>query len=78
MGRIRGVVDPFPQRGDPPTGMFSSKGSQKYDGNNASSADLATMRAAHKMTRVDPVSRDNRIAGVTQGPPSQTKNGGKR
>jgi hypothetical protein len=77
MGKIRGVVDPFPQRGDKPTGMFSSKGRQKYDGNNASAADLATQRAAHAATRVDPVSRDNRIRGVSQGPSSQSKNGGK-
>jgi hypothetical protein len=77
MGRIRGVVDPFPQRGDPPTGMFSSKGRQKYDGNNASAADLSTQRIAHAADRVGPVSRDNRIKGVNQGPPSQSKNGGK-
>lgn len=77
LGRIRGVVDPFPKRGKPPTGMFSSKGSQKYDGNDASAADLATMRAAHKADRVDPVGRDNRISGVSQGPSSQSKNGGK-
>jgi hypothetical protein len=57
--------------------MFSSKGSQKYDGNAASSADLATRAAANKSDRLDPVGRDNRIVGVSQGPSSQSKNGGK-
>lgn len=77
MGKIRGVVDPFPTRGKPPTGMFSSRGSQKMDPVTAPAGDVALKRKAHVIDNVGPVSRDNRINGVSKGPRSQSKNGGK-
>lgn len=58
MSGIRGKRNPMPKKGMAPTGIFSTRGSQKKDptgpmanltGNNADKA------------RKDPVKRDNRI-----------------
>lgn len=60
MGRIRGVVDPFPKKGRPPSGLFSTNGVQKNDG-NASAEHKPLLVSALKSDRLDPAPRDNRI-----------------
>lgn len=60
MARSSGDKDTWPTKGKPPTGMFSSKGSQKMD----STAGVKHMdMTGNKLDgpRVKPVKRDNRI-----------------
>jgi len=64
MGQIRGVVNPMPTKGKAPTGIFSTRGSQKQDGVTAPSAAVATKNAAHAMGgKVAPAKRNNMLKG---------------
>lgn len=46
---IRGMRSIWPPKGKKPTGIFSSRGSQKNDG-NGNAPDVSAMKAAHKNT----------------------------
>lgn len=48
---IRGTRDPFPSKGNKPTGIFSTRGKQKQDG--ASGPHMDTLKYAHSNTNDD-------------------------
>lgn len=62
MAGVRGVKNPLPTRGDKPTGIFSTKGSQKNDPLGGGFKPGMTATAMDK-PRKKPVKRDNRIKG---------------
>lgn len=61
MAGIRGVRNPVPKRGSAPTGIFSTKGSQKKDKNTFAHQNMTGSN--YRGPKTDPVKRDNRIKG---------------
>lgn len=60
MAGIRGVKNPVPKSGGSPTGIFSTRGSQKNDPVGGGFKPNMTAKAMD-MPRKGPVKRDNRI-----------------
>ena len=60
MAGIRGVRNPNPSKGSKPTGIFSTKGSQKKDPLVGDQSKYAKYTGSnYRKERKDPVSRDN-------------------
>jgi len=57
MAGIRGAIDPTPTKGDKPTGIFSTRGSQKKDPCTAGHEGMTASKYRH--SKVDPKARDN-------------------
>lgn len=62
MAGIRGVKNPVPMKGGKPTGIFSTRGSQKMDPLGSGFKPGMTATAMDK-PRKGPVKRDNRLKG---------------
>jgi len=62
MAGVRGVKNPMPKKGDKPTGIFSTRGSQKMD--PCTAPGKATMTYANNAgDKVAPVARNNMLKG---------------
>jgi hypothetical protein len=59
---IRGVKNPLPTKGGSPTGIFSTRGSQKNDPVGAGFRPELTAKSLDK-PRKGPVKRDNKLKG---------------
>lgn len=59
MAGVRGVVNPMPKKGKSPTGIFSTRGSQKQDSAAAFANKYTQNYARSAEGRVAPVKRNN-------------------
>lgn len=60
MAGTRGVRNPVPQRGSKPTGIFSTRGSQKKDSLSGKQSEYAKFTGSeYRKERVNPKKRDN-------------------